>query len=164
MHTVNVLWESSWWALLCRVIELPPVWEKCTWKLFFVIGSEWNCHKCMSAFINSDGPRACSGRHAVLEFSELLWRQCPHWRKCCLFIFLFFIVRYLSVRIFSCLFYMSDYDRLLRTGCRPQDFFNIFSNKFFIWGWGFCQKILVKRDMEVLHFLDQLKNNPWDYL
>lgn len=75
--------------------------------------------------------------------------------------FSYFIVRYLSVRIFSCLCYMSSCDRLLRTGCRPQEFFNIFSNKFFIWGWGFCQKILVKKGMEVLHFLYELKNNPW---
>lgn len=40
--------------------------------------------------MNSDGPGACSGRYAVLKFGELLWRQCSHWRKCRLFIFLFF--------------------------------------------------------------------------
>lgn len=74
--------------------------------------------------------------------------------------FSFFIVRYLSMRRFSSLFYISDCDRLLRAGWRPQDFYNIFSNKFFIWGWGFCQKILVKKDMEELHFLYQFKNNP----
>lgn len=32
--------------------------------------------ECMSVFIKSDRPGACSGRDTVLRFSELLQRQC----------------------------------------------------------------------------------------
>lgn len=56
----------------------------------------------MSVFINSDRPGACSG--TVLRFSELLQRQCSQLEKVLLiYLFIFFNVRHLSMRIFSCL-------------------------------------------------------------
>lgn len=56
--------------------------------------------------MSSDRPGACSGRAAVLKFSELLQRQSSQLEKLLLiylFIYLCVIVKYLPIRILSCL-------------------------------------------------------------